>query len=114
MSKIKFEIVLLRNVIEFFDEIDPKAHKKILYNIEKAQKVLDPKLFKKIDAVFWEFRAEHRGLQYRVLAFWDKRDNDLTLVITTHGFIKKSQKLPGNELDRAYLIRHRYLNNEEK
>lgn len=28
----------------------------------------------------------------RLLAFWDKTDSEQTLVLATHGFIKKTQK----------------------
>lgn len=113
MKEAKFEVLLLRSVIEFFDEIDPGAHKKLLYNIHQARNKLDPRLFKKVDSVFWEFRAEHKRMQYRVLAFWHRRGNELSLVVATHGFIKKTDKLPGRELDRAYAIRTKYLRDGE-
>jgi len=32
------------------------------------------------------------GLQYRPLAFWDKTDKSETLVLATHGIIKKRTK----------------------
>ncbi|MCF8338884.1 MAG: type II toxin-antitoxin system RelE/ParE family toxin, partial [Bacteroidales bacterium] len=43
-------------------------------------------------------------MQYRLLAFWDRSDHKDTLVIATHGFIKKSQKTPKSEIDRAIRI----------
>lgn len=45
-----------------------------------------------------EFRTKYAGLQIRLLAFWDKTDSKETLVIATHGFIKKVDKIPGNAL----------------
>ena len=81
--------------------IDTKQSNKILYNIRKAQQKHDPELFKKLTNDIWEFRTLYQGLQYRLLAFWDKTDNTNTLVISTHGFIKKQSKVPGNEIDKA-------------
>ena len=40
----------------------------------------------------WEFRTLYNKTAYRLFAFWDK-DKE-TLVIATHGIIKKTQKTP--------------------
>lgn len=108
MSKLKFTIVFLEPAEEFLEEIEPKAKSKLIGQVEKAKLGLDPKVFKKLDAHIWEFRTEYLRLQYRLLAFWDKRDEGFTLVIATNGFIKKTDKVPGRELDRANTIRRRY------
>ncbi|HEX9650050.1 MAG TPA: hypothetical protein VGA21_05785 [Cyclobacteriaceae bacterium] len=50
----------------------------------------------------------------RLLAFWDKTDNKKTLVIATHGFIKKVDKVPANEIERAVRIRERYFDKKTK
>ncbi|MBK8622833.1 MAG: type II toxin-antitoxin system RelE/ParE family toxin [Saprospiraceae bacterium] len=47
--------------------------------------------------------------QHRLLAFWDKSNNKNTLVIATHGFIKKSSKVPKNEIQKAENIRSEYF-----
>lgn len=57
---------------------------------------------------------KYAGLQIRLLAFWDKKNNKETLVIATHGFIKKVDKVPTNEIDRAVALRDKYLNNKQK
>ena len=62
----KFEIILLEEAWEFLNKLDEKIKNKILYNIEKAKYVNDPKLFKKLDEEIWEFRAKYRRLQYRL------------------------------------------------
>jgi len=49
-----------------------------------------------------------------LLAFWDKTDNKNTFVIATHGFVKKVDKVPGNEIERAERIRDKYFNHEQK
>jgi hypothetical protein len=48
------------------------------------------------------------------LAFWDKSDNKQTLVIATHGFVKKVDKVPSNEIDRAVRIKDKYFDGKLK
>lgn len=99
--------------------LDWKHYEKILYNIRKSQVVLDPELFKKLTDDIWEFRTLYQGLQYRLLAFWDKTATMDTLVVSTHGFIKKRSKVAENEIQKAINIRTKYftdkqLNNKKK
>ncbi|MDF0692878.1 type II toxin-antitoxin system RelE/ParE family toxin [Aquirufa ecclesiirivi] len=94
---------------EFLGELDAKTIKKILYNIDLAEQTNDSKLFKKLQNEIWEFRTTFGGLQIRLLAFWDKTDNKHTLVIATHGFIKKGDKVPSNEIERATRLRDKYF-----
>jgi hypothetical protein len=44
-----------------------------------------------------------------MLAFWDKTDHTNTLVIATHGFIKKQSKVPHNEILKAESQRKKYF-----
>jgi Phage derived protein Gp49-like (DUF891) len=53
-------------------------------------------------------------LQYRLLAFWDKTNSENTLVISTHGFIKKQSKVPDTEIQKAKQLRTKYLEDKEK
>jgi hypothetical protein len=69
----------------------PWNDKKILYNIDLAEQTNNVRLFKKIRQDIWEFRTKYGGLQIRLLAFWDKTDKQETLVIATHGFLKKNR-----------------------
>jgi len=48
-------------------------------------------------------------MQYRLFAFWDKRDKSETLVIATHGIIKKKGRFPPKEIDKAEKIRTEYF-----
>ena len=107
-----FETKFLDNADTFIAGLDPKTIKKILYNIDIAEQTNDPKLFKKLKSEIWEFRTKFLGLQIRLLAFWDKTDNQRTLVIATHGFIKKVDKVPGKEIDRALRLKEKYFDNE--
>lgn len=46
--------------------------------------------------------------------FWDKTSKEQTLVVATHGFIKKVDKVPDKEIDRAVRIREQYFKNKPK
>jgi len=87
-----FEILFLDEAFEFLSSLERKHYEKILYNIRKSQLELDPELFKKLSDDIWEFRTLYQGLRYRLLAFWDKTSTIDTLVVSTHGFIKKEVK----------------------
>ena len=107
--KAKFEIVFLEEAVEFVESLDEKSRNKIYYNIDKAKLVNDPKLFEKLEGEIWYFRTKFMTLQYRVFAFWDKIDNKETLVIATHGVVKKSNKVPKSEIQKAERIRQEYF-----
>ncbi len=112
--KEKFEVVFLENAIQFIENLDSKSRNKIIYNIDKARFVNDPKLFKKLTDNIWEFRTKYSGLQYRLFAFWDKSDDKETLIISTHGMIKKVDKVPKGEIEKAEKLRTEYLKNSKK
>ena len=111
MDKL-FDILFLDEAFEFLSSLEKKHSEKILFNIRKSQTAQNPELFKKLNDEIWEFRTLYQGLQYRLLAFWDKTDNTETLVISTHGFVKKRSKVPDNEILKARQIRIEYF--EEK
>jgi phage-related protein len=104
-----FEILFLDEVFEFLSGLERKQYEKILYNIRKSQVERDSELFKKLSDDIWEFRTQYQGLQYRLLAFWDKTSSIETLVVSTHGFIKKTNKVPDNEIRKAIKIRIKYF-----
>ncbi|HOI01091.1 MAG TPA: type II toxin-antitoxin system RelE/ParE family toxin [Bacteroidales bacterium] len=82
--------------------------------IDLAEQTNDSKLFKKLQKDIWEFRTNFAGLQIRLLAFWDRSDNKETLVIATHGFIKKVNKVPASEIARAVRLRDKYFKHKQK
>ncbi|MEN8227748.1 MAG: type II toxin-antitoxin system RelE/ParE family toxin [Bacteroidota bacterium] len=92
------------------DILDDKSREKILFNIWKSRETSDPELFKKLTGDICEFRTRFKSKQFRLFAFWDKSD-DKTLVIATHGFVKKSQKIPKKEIKKAEQLRRDYLAN---
>jgi phage-related protein len=113
MDKL-FDIIFLEEAFAFLTELDSKHYEKILYNIRKTQTEHDPELFKKLRDEIWEFRTFYQGLQYRLLAFWDKTSTENTLVISTHGFIKKRSKVPDNEILKAKQLRKKYFEDKDK
>lgn len=108
-----FETRFLDEAEEFMVTLDVKSRKKVMFNIRVAEQTNDPELFKKLNSNIWEFRTKYLGKQLRILAFWDKTDKGSTLVLATNGFIKKSQKTPISEIERAERIRTQYFKNKE-
>ena len=116
--KGRFKVQFLIEAAEFIDKLDEKARDKIIYNIQKARIVNDNELFKKLNGEIWEFRTLYNKTHYRLFAFWDKTDNADTVVISSHGIIKKTDKTPKNEIEKAENIRIQYfklkINDHEK
>ena len=108
----KFEVFFLEDAINFMNNLDAKLRKKIYYNVDKAKFENDLKLFEKLEGEIWCFRTRFLKLQYRIFAFWDKTSKIDTLVIATHGIIKKSQKTPKSEIVKAERIRKEYFENK--
>lgn len=98
MNEFKFRIEFLDEAKSFLDRLDKKSREKILYNIWKARSINDRELFKKLQAEIWEFRTKYNKTYYRLFAFWDKYDKEETVVISTHGLIKKNDKIPQAEI----------------
>ena len=110
----KFKVEFLKEVFEFLDRIDKKARDKILFNIDKSKIKTDNTLFKKLTLDIWEFRTLYNRKQYRLFAFWDKTDNKVTIVIATHGIIKKTQKPPKKEIEKATELMNKYFDSKNK
>jgi len=110
----RFETKLLEEAFEFIKKQNLKTRKKIFQNIRRAEQLPDPKFFKKLTDEIWEFRTLYSGIQYRLLAFWDKDDKTETVVFATHGIVKKTSKVDKKEIDKANKIRNKYFNNTKR
>ena len=106
----RFNVEFLEEALDFLTSLDVKTREKVLENIRISRFKTDPKLLKKIDKEIWEFRTKYKSKQIRLLAFWDKQSK--SLIVCTHGFIKKSQKLPVKELNQAKRLRSKYFNSK--
>lgn len=110
MEQFKFRVEFLEEAKSFLDQLDEKTRDKIVYNIWKARSTNDKELFKKLHNEIWEFRTKYNQNYYRFFAFWDKTDKRDTIVISTHGLIKKTGKIPKGEIERAEKLREKYFN----
>lgn len=71
-------------------------------------------MFKKLNDFIWEFKTLYNGKAFRLFSFWDKSDGKETLVVATHGILKKAQKTPTKEIKKAEEIRKQYLEYKTK
>lgn len=114
MNEYKFRVEFLEEAKGFMDKLDEKARDKIVYNIWKSRSTNDKELFKKLQDEIWEFRTKYNKSYFRLFAFWDKTDKSDTVVISTHGLIKKTDKIPKSEIERAENLREKYFNDKSK
>jgi len=105
----KFEVDYLQEAADFLKNLDVKTRQKIDSNVFKAMYGLDSELFKKLTGEIWEFRTFYGKQKIRLLAFWDKRNANKTLVIATHGFVKKKSKVDAKEIAKAEQLRKQYF-----
>jgi phage-related protein len=105
----KFQIKFLEESAAFLDKLDEKARDKVIYNIHKARITNDKELFKKLKGEIWEFRTFFNKKYYRLFAFWDKTGKTDTIVISTHGLIKKTDKILQSEMIKAETLRKLYF-----
>ena len=109
MSTYKIKVVLLDEALAFIRSLPIKVQEKIAYNYKKIENgLISKELFKKLDDTeIWEFRTLYSGNCYRLFSFWDA-DTE-TFIIATHGIVKKSQKTPKKEIEKAEKIREEYF-----
>jgi hypothetical protein len=91
--KPKFEVEFLPEAADFVESLNPK----------------DNELFKKLNNNIWEFRTLYNKTVYRLFAFWTVGTKYKTIVITSHGIIKKSDKGYIQEIKKAESIRKAFL-----
>jgi phage-related protein len=104
-----FRVQFLEEAAEFLDNLEEKDREKIIFNIHKAQHSNNKELFKKLTGEIWEFRTFFNKTHYRLFAFWVKTNEIETVVISTHGLIKKTTKTPQKDIDKAERLRKKYF-----
>jgi phage-related protein len=110
----KFQVQFLEEAAGFLDRLEDKVRVKIYYNIKKAQLTNDKELFKKLNKEIWEFRTLYNKTYYRLFAFWDKTEKSETVVVSTHGIIKKTDKISVADIGRAERLRRLYFEQKSK
>lgn len=109
MDKGFFKLVVTEEAANFLRSIPEQARDKMTYNIQRVQQgERNSELFKKLEGTdIWEFRTLYNRIAYRLFAFWDNVED--TLVIATHGIVKKTSKTPSKEIAKAERIRAEYF-----
>jgi len=113
MNDYKFRVEFLEDAKKFLDSLDEKARDKIIYNIWKARSTNNKELFKKLQGEIWEFRTKYNKTYYRLFAFWDKSDKIDTVVVSTHGIIKKKDKILKSEIEKVERLMQKYFNQKD-
>lgn len=96
-------------VREFLDSLSGKAAQKVVWKLTllEEMEVLPSSYFKKLvnsDGI-WEVRVSLGSDIYRIFCFFAGN----SIVILTHGLIKKTQKTPPGEIERAEAYKREYL-----
>ncbi len=112
MNEYTIKVLLLDEALTFVRALPLKVQEKIVYNYKKIENgLINKDLFKKLENTeIWEFRTLYNGNCYRLFSFWDTEAE--TLIIATHGIMKKSQKTPSKEIAKAETIREEYFKNK--
>ena len=112
MAQNIFRLVLTDEAQDFIESLPEAVSYKIYYNIKRiCRRRTQQGTFQEVgNSEIWEFRTLYNKTAYRLFAFWD-RDKE-TLVIATHGIIKKTQKTPSKEIAKAEAIRKEYFKNK--
>ena len=110
MSERKIRVAFMSEAKEYLYSLPEKVRKKVTYNILRVEGgELNNDLFKKLEnSEIWEFRTLYNGACYRLFAFWDTKIQ--ALVVATHGIVKKTQKTPKKEIEKAESLRKMYFN----
>jgi phage-related protein len=114
MAKNNLKVMYMEEALSFIESLPQSAGDKIydvVHRVESGER--NPVIFSKLEGTeIWEFRMLYNKVKYRLFAFWDTQTD--TLVIATHGIIKKTQKTPKKEIAKAERIRQEYFNAKKK
>lgn len=96
-------------VEEFLNSLSGKVTQKVVWVLKLLEdlEVIPAHYFSKMNDTggLWECRVKQGSNIYRIFAFWKGNE-----IILTHGFIKKTQKTPHNEIEKAENYKKDYLN----
>lgn len=94
---------------DFLDSLSGKIAQKVTWvlNLLEDLDVVPSSYFKKLIGTeeIWECRIQFASNAYRIFCFFV----DNSVVVLTHGFLKKSQKTPKSEIERAEAYRRDFL-----
>lgn len=100
-------------VKEFLDSLDSKEAKKVAWVLRIVRELdrIPTQYFQKLPGTddLWEIRVQFGGNIFRILCFFDGGEK----LILAHGFAKKSQKTPGEDIDLAEKRKREYFCRKE-
>jgi phage-related protein len=95
-------------VKEFLDALPGRAAQKVAWvlNLLEDLDIVPSSYFKKLVGTedIWECRIQFGSNAYRIFCFFFNNS-----VVLTHGFVKKSQKTPAREIERAEAYRRDFF-----
>jgi phage-related protein len=98
----------------FFDSLPSKAAQKTTWVLSLLEDldIVPSSYFKKLTGTedIWECRVQFGSNIYRILCFFV----DSSVVVLTHGFIKKSQKTPKQEIEKAEAYRRDFMERRKR
>ena len=100
-------------VQEFLDSLTGKAAQKIIWVLRLLEDIetVPSTYFRKLTGTdIWECRIQHGQNSYRIFCFFDSH----SVIVLTHGIMKKTQKTPKQEMERAEFYRKEFLSRREK
>jgi len=105
------EFIFLKQAEDFLDQVEEPVRKKFFISMRKTKSRIFGDWFKKMIGTndIFEFRTDHNGKFYRLFAFWDSRGEVQTLIVCSHGLIKKTNKTPKSEIEKAEEIKNLYF-----
>lgn len=109
MPTNRLKVEYLDEAWRFIENQPLPVGRKIVENVSRIEGgERNAALFSKLEGTeIWEFRTLYNKTKYRLFAFWDTETD--TLVIATHGIVKKTQKTPKKEIAKAEKIRKEYF-----
>ncbi|PKN68391.1 MAG: hypothetical protein CVU54_15145 [Deltaproteobacteria bacterium HGW-Deltaproteobacteria-12] len=101
-------------VQDFLDSLSGKVAQKVLWTLSLLEdlEIVPSTYFKKLSGTenIWECRIQYGSNIYRIFCFFDSH----SVVVLTHGLVKKSQKTPQSEIARAESYRKEFLSRGKK
>lgn len=98
----------------FLDSLPAKAAQKVTWVLKLIEDLdsVPSNYFKKLAGTegIWECRITFGSNAYRLFCFFA----DDSMIVLTHGFIKKSQKAPRAEIEKAGTYRKDFLERRKK
>ncbi len=99
---------------DFLNSLPGKVAQKVAWVLSLLEDldVVPSSYFKKLIGTeeIWECRIHFGSNAYRIFCFF----MDNSVVVLTHGFIKKSQKTPKHEIEKAEAYRRDFLKRRTK